>query len=121
MLRPCVPTASTRNVPWLLPLRTFRMSPCSWRAGDLPPDPNCFRSQSALLGQPESKGEGESDATFGCDGGGARGLGGAGGGLCVVGRCLRRWCQPRYVADRHFGQLQQPGVVVLPEPGDGQP
>src|SRR5207244_4061488 len=63
----------------------------------------------------------ETYATFDCDGGGACRCGGARGGVCLVGRCLRRWCQPRHVADRHFGQLQQPSVVVLPEPGDGQP
>src|SRR5439155_1470524 len=63
----------------------------------------------------------ETYATFGCDVGGACLCDGAGGGVCLVGRCLRRRCQPRHVADRHFGQLQQPDLVVLPEPGDGQP
>src|SRR5437867_2827126 len=63
----------------------------------------------------------ETYATFGSDGGGACRCGGARGGVCLVGGCLRRRCQPRYVADRHFRQLQQPGLVVLPKPGDGQP
>src|SRR5207248_1496815 len=54
----------------------------------------------------------ETYATFGSDGGGARRCGGAGGGVCLVGRCLRRWCQPRYVADRLFLQLQQPCLLL---------
>ena len=62
-------------------------------AGDLLFDPNCFRIEIALRAIEVERGE--SDATFVCVGGGACRCGGAGGGVCLVGWCLRRGGPPR--------------------------
>ncbi len=46
---------------------------------------------------------GESHATFCSDPGGTCRCGRAYSRVCLVGGCLRRRREPRYVADRHFG------------------
>jgi glycosyltransferase involved in cell wall biosynthesis len=53
-------------------------------------------------------GKGESYATIDCEVGDACRCDGRSGGVRLVGRRLRRWGEPRHVADRLFGQLQQP-------------